>query len=275
MTASLVAGTTGEPLRSRRQRDRLTVIAHRGASADAPENTLAAVDLAADVGADVVEVDVRVSADGELVVMHDTSLRRTTDVMLRFPDRGPWNVADLTLAEIRSLDAGSWFDSRYAGDAVPTLREVLDTLRGRVGLLLDMKAPSLHAGVAADVVDVLECSGWLGASDPRLVVQSFDWDFLRTFGQLASRVPVGLLGGPPLRPALAEAATWAASMNRNHTRVTARFVDRVHAYGMLTWPYTVNDPHRMRELIDLGVDGIITNRPDVLLDVLVDLRPGV
>jgi glycerophosphoryl diester phosphodiesterase len=258
MTASLV------------HQDSIDVIAHRGASAHAPENTLAAVDLAADLQAHLVEVDVQLTKDGHPVVIHDTTLRRTTDVRSRFPGRGPCSVADLTLAEIRALDAGSWFDARYAGAQVPTLQEVLDTLRGRAGLLLEVKAPNLYPGIAEAVATVLDGEGWLraGPQAPRLVVQSFDWDFMRRFTQLAPGVCAGLLGGPPARHRFTEPPTWASQRNRNHRRVTGRFVDMVHRHGMVTWPYTVDDPNRMRALIDLGVDGIITNRPDVLLDVL-------
>jgi glycerophosphoryl diester phosphodiesterase len=232
MTASLV------------HQDSIDVIAHRGASAHAPENTLAAVDLAADLQAHLVEVDVQLTKDGHPVVIHDTTLRRTTDVRSRFPGRGPCSVADLTLAEIRALDAGSWFDARYAGAQVPTLQEVLDTLRGRAGLLLEVKAPNLYPGIAEAVATVLDGEGWLRAGC------------------------AGLLGGPPARHRFTEPPTWASQRNRNHRRVTGRFVDMVHRHGMVTWPYTVDDPNRMRALIDLGVDGIITNRPDVLLDVL-------
>ena len=270
MTSFLDARTPGAaPLPH--PRPRITVIAHRGASADAPENTLPAVDQAADV-ADFVEVDVQMTRDRQLVVIHDTTLRRTTDVRTRFPHRAPWSVGDFTLAELRTLDAGSWFDARYAGALVPTLQEVLDVLRGRAGLLLEAKAPALYPGMAEAVAGEIDRSD---ADATRVVVQSFDWDFMRRLNRLAPDVPTGLLGGRALRRRLAEPSTWAAQVNRNHLRVTAAFVELVHSYGMLTWPYTVDDPRRMRSLIELGVDGIITNRPRVLLDVLAPRTPGL
>jgi glycerophosphoryl diester phosphodiesterase len=249
---------------------RITVIAHRGASADAPENTLPAVDQAADV-ADFVEVDVRMTRDGQLVVMHDTTLRRTTDVRTRFPHRAPWSVGDFTLAELRTLDAGSWFDARYAGAAVPTLQEVLGLLRGRAGLLLEVKAPALYSGMAEAVAAELDRPH--SRATP-VVVQSFDWDFMRELHRLAPGVPGGLLGGRSLRRRLSGPSSWAAQVNRHHLRVTAAFVELVHSYGMVTWPYTVDDPRRMRSLIELGVDGIITNRPRALLEVLAARTPG-
>jgi glycerophosphoryl diester phosphodiesterase len=247
----------------------LTVIAHRGASAHAPESTLPAVDLAVRVGADFVEVDVQMTADGRLVAIHDTTLRRTTDARLRYPHRAPWHVRNFTLAEIRTLDAGSWYDTRYAGTRVPTLREVLDTLSGRAGLLVEIKSPELYPGIGAAVVDELAAAGWLrrGPDAERVVVQSFDWDLMRQVRRLAPSLTIGVLGGRPTNQRLAEASTWAQQVNPHRARVTAAFVDAVHRHGLVTWPFTVDRPQRMRTLADLGVDGIITNRPGLLIDV--------
>jgi glycerophosphoryl diester phosphodiesterase len=109
------------------------VVAHRGSSGAAPENTLAAVELALAHRADVVENDIQRTKDGELVVMHDLTLARTTDVEEVFPDRAPWNVADFTLAEIKQLDAGSWFSPEFAGERVPTLAEWVRAVGRRAG----------------------------------------------------------------------------------------------------------------------------------------------
>lgn len=277
MTSDLVAGPTGAfptPATHLPEPHAITVIAHRGASASAPENTLPAAILAAELHADMVEVDVQMTRDGELVIIHDTTLRRTTDVRLRFPRRAPWNVGDFSLAEIRTLDAGSWFDARYVGTAVPTLSELLRTLRGRAGLLLELKAPSRYPGMVTAVAAELDREGWLGSDSDgrRLVVQSYDWSVMRDVKRLAPQACVGLLGGPPLRRRLVEPSMWADQLNRNHRRVTGRFVQAVHRHGMVTWPYTVDDPERMRTLIGMGVDGIITNRPSELIDVLADRR---
>lgn len=274
VTATLFTGATGvladAPPTSSSPDDQVTVIAHRGASADAPENTLPAIDLGADVRADFVEIDVQMTSDGELVVIHDTTLARTTDVETQYPTRAPWNVGDFTLAEIRTLDAGLWFGEEFTGTKVPTLQEVLDTLRGRAGLLLEVKSPGLYPGIGEAIVAELDGEGWLKADarSGRLVVQSFDWEFMEAFNQLAPQVPAGLLGGPPPEAEIAELSTWADQINPNHRRITADFVETVHEYGMVTWPYTVDDPQRMRELVALDVDGIITNRPALLIDVL-------
>ncbi|WP_026820878.1 glycerophosphodiester phosphodiesterase [Arthrobacter castelli] len=254
--------------------DEPTVIAHRGASAQAPENTLPAVELG--TKADFVEVDVQMTKDGELVVIHDTTLDRTTDVESKYPDRAPYNVGDFTLAEIRTLDAGSWFSDEYAGTRIPTLEEVLDTLRGRAGLLLEVKSPALYPGIAEAIVAELDGEGWLRANprSGRLIVQSFNWDFMAQFNSLAPKVPAGLLGGPPSEAEMAELSTWADQINPNHNQVDAEFIDTVHEYGMVTWPYTVDDPARMGELAGIGVDGIITNHPAVLIEVLRE-GPGL
>ncbi|WP_307843319.1 glycerophosphodiester phosphodiesterase family protein [Arthrobacter sp. MSA 4-2] len=267
--ATLAAGITGAAAEPAKE-GRTTVIAHRGASADAPENTLPAVDLGAAVKADFVEIDVQRTLDGELVVIHDTTLGRTTDVETKFPGRAPYRVADFTYAEISTLDAGSWFGPGFAGTQVPTLQQVLDTLHGRAGLLLEVKSPELYPGIGADIAAELDSEGWLKADARagRLVVQSFNWDFMREFNALAPEVPAGLLGGPPAPAEYAELSTWADQINPSHTRVTSAFVDLVHQYGMETWPYTVDDPQRMRALTALGVDGIITNKPALLTDLL-------
>ncbi|GAA0517207.1 hydrolase [Saccharopolyspora subtropica] len=245
----------------------VATIAHRGASAYAPENTLAAVRWGVEMKADLVEVDVQQTKDGQLVVVHDTTLARTTDVAQKFPDRAPWRIADFTLVEIRTLDAGSWFDPRFAGEPVPTLAEVLDVLeRSRSGLLLEAKEPARYPGVAERIADELARWPWWVQPDPaerRLVVQSFDWAFIRHLHGLLPQVRVGVLGAPTLDQ-LAEVATYSNQVNPHFSATTAEYVAAVHRHGMRTNPYTVDDPATMRTLLDRGVDGIITNRPDVL-----------
>lgn len=233
-------------------------IAHRGASAVAPENTLAAVGLAIELGADAVEIDVQRSRDGALVALHDTTLTRTTNVRRIFPTRAPWRVADFTLDELRSLDAGSWKSSRYAGEPVPTLMEALQVIgESSASLLLELKEPGLYPGVVADLASTLGGA----AAVPDLVVQSFD---IAAMKELKTRLPqlqVGLLGTPQLvnLPAL---ASWADQVNPHHWSVTSAYVDAVHRCGMQCFVWTVDAPSAMRRAVRLGVDGVITNRPD-------------
>lgn len=247
-------------------------VAHRGSSGEAPENTLAAVELALDQRASFVEVDVQRSADGALVVMHDTTLARTTDVEEVFPGREPWNVGDFTLEEIRRLDAGSWFARKYAGEPVPVLREVVETIGTRAGLLLEVKAPELYPGIEADIdKELTSVPGYLPAAlaSDNLVVQSFDHGSMRAFHDRAPEVPIGLLFG--YRPSAAEldaASGWAEQINPSYRVTDQALVDAVHERGMTISVYTLNSGALMREYIDLGVDGIITNYPVVLRDIL-------
>ncbi|QYC43849.1 Glycerophosphoryl diester phosphodiesterase [Nonomuraea coxensis DSM 45129] len=242
-------------------------VAHRGASAYAPENTVAAFQLAARLGADLFELDVQETKDHELVLMHDTTLSRTTDVEDVYPGLSPWRVGDLTLAQIRRLDAGSWAGPRYAGEPVPTLGDALDAMAGTgMGLLLEVKAPELYPGIERRIADELRRHpAWQAPG--LLVVQSFDWRSMRTLHGHLPHVPIGLLGTPPAAE-LPRLATFADLVNPSYTTLTAAYVERVHALGMRTLAWTVDSPSAMRRMLDHGVDGIITNRPDVLRELL-------
>lgn len=252
---------------------RVQVIAHRGASAHAPENTLSAVSLAHDIGAPWVENDVQRTRDGRLVVIHDTTLVRTTDAEERYPDRAPWNVADFTLDEIEKLDAGGWFNPAYTGERVPTLEKYLDLLDSTgQRLLMEIKAPQLYPGIEQDVVAVLRSRGWLGPGRVRddLVVQSFSTGSLRTLHGLAPQVRTGFLGTPGTDE-LEEYGRFADHINPPHKSVTPEFVAAVHgtrgAHGkpLRLSAWTVDDWATVRKVAGAGVDGIITNRPDTVL----------
>ncbi|HET8959854.1 glycerophosphodiester phosphodiesterase family protein, partial [Nocardioides sp.] len=173
------------------------VVAHRGSSGAAPENTLAAVRLAIAQKADVVENDIQRTRDGELVIMHDTTLARTTDVEQVFPDRAPWAVGDFTLAEIRQLDAGAWFAPEFAGERVPTLAEWVNAVGQQAGMLLEPKAPELYPGIEADLDKELRSLPAFNRAlkADRVVVQGFNHAWLRAYKDRAPDVPVGLLYG--------------------------------------------------------------------------------
>ncbi|MFD7131489.1 glycerophosphodiester phosphodiesterase [Streptomyces sp. NPDC059894] len=252
------------------------VIAHRGASAAAPENTLAAVDAAAGMGVRWVENDVQRTKDGELVVVHDDSLRRTTDVEEVFPERAPWQVKDFTAAEIARLDAGSWFGSAYAGARVPTLTEFVRRVeRHRQSLLLEIKNPQLYPGIERDTLKVLGNEGWLDRRhlDGRLVVQSFSAGSLQAVHDLKPAVTTGLLGRPSVAD-LSDHARFADLINPSYTSLSQDYVSAVHAVtgphgkplGVFVW--TVDDASVARVVAGYGVDGIITNRPDVVQQAL-------
>ena len=246
-------------------------IAHRGASEEAPENTLAAIRRAVSDGADMVEVDVQRTRDGALVLLHDTTLVRTTDVRKVYPGRGPWRVADFTYDELRRLDAGSWKGNAFAGEPVATLADALEVISASdSGLLLEIKAPDLYPGVVSDVAATLrEQAGFVGqaAAAARLVVQSFGFPAMKELKRQAPEIPVGLLG-LPARQNLPALASWADQVNPSHLAVDRSYVDEVHRLGMQCLVWTVNHSYLMRRAVRAGVDGVITNRPAVLNGVL-------
>ncbi|MFC5835562.1 glycerophosphodiester phosphodiesterase [Nonomuraea insulae] len=247
--------------------DTITIVAHRGASAYAPENTIAAFELAASQGADMFELDVQETKDHQLVLMHDTTLARTTDAEQVFPTLSPWNVRDLTLSQIRKLDAGSWRSGEYKGEPVPTLDETLSAMSGsELGLLLEVKDPALYPGIESRIAGELRRhSSWLAPG--RVVVQSFDWGSMRRFDRVLPQVPIGLLGTPTTAE-LPGLAKFADQVNPPYTTLTAAYVQRAHSLGMNVFAWTVDDPDAMLRMLTYRVDGIITNKPDVLRDVL-------
>jgi glycerophosphoryl diester phosphodiesterase len=244
--------------------ERRLCVAHRGASGSAPENTLAAVRAAVAARADLVEVDVRRTADRALVVHHDASLARTTNAAEVYPDRAPWRVADFTLAEVARLDAGSRFSPRHAGEQVPTLEAVLDALHGTgVGLLLELKEPQEHPGVVAELASELRFHRSRQAprpEAPEVLVQSFDHQAMRLLRAHEPEVPVGLIG-KPRRAELSQLATWAAAVNPHHYSVDAGYVEAVRGAGMLCLVWTPNTPRAVLRALRLGVDGVITDHP--------------
>ncbi|MGX1129806.1 glycerophosphoryl diester phosphodiesterase [Streptomyces glaucescens] len=256
--------------------ERPAVIAHRGASANAPENTLAAVDKAAELGVEWVENDVQRTKDGELVVIHDDNLQRTTDAETVFPDRAPWKVKDFTAAEIARLDAGSWFDPAYAGARVPTLKEYLHRVESHhQKLLLEVKKPELYPGIEQDTLKVLANEGWLDQrhETDRLVVQSFSADSLRTVHELRPGVRTGFLGTAPVAM-LPRYGRFLDQINPPYTSLHTGYVLAVHAFTgahgqrLRVSAWTVDSPDIARTVASYGVDGIITNRPDVVMDAL-------
>ncbi|MBT2402281.1 MULTISPECIES: glycerophosphodiester phosphodiesterase family protein [unclassified Streptomyces] len=252
------------------------VYAHRGASAYAPENTLESIDLAMRLGFDWVENDVQRTKDGELVVIHDDTLSRTTDVEQVFPNRSPWRVKDFTAAEIARLDAGSWFDEEFTGARVPTLRQYLARVQmNRQRLLLEIKKPELYPGIEEQTLDVLDAAGWLDERHVarRLVVQSFSADSVRVVHSLRPDLVTAFLGTPTVAD-LPRYAAFTDRINPWHTTISADWVAAVHrtsgAHGKAmevdTW--IVDDPATARKVQDMGVDGIISNAPDVVREAV-------
>lgn len=223
--------------------------AHRGASAVAPENTMAAFRAAEEAGADGIELDVHLSADGVPVVLHDATLERTSN------GRGP--VGARSWAELSVLDAGLWFGSAFAGEGLPCLDEVLAWAGDRLALNLEIKESAAGAAVLA-----------LARRFPRarLLVSSFDHDLLMKLRGSAPQLLLGFLTQRgDWRPALAAAAAHLpACLHPRQERVTAELVRAGHAVGVRVYPWVVDDPQRLGVLRDMGVDGVFTNHPGLL-----------
>ncbi len=233
-------------------------IAHRGASALAPENTMAAFEKAIEMGADAIELDLHLSRDGELVVIHDDTLDRTTD------GRGP--VHERSLDEIRRLDAGGWFGQEFVGQRIPTLSEVLDRFAGKVPLALEIKAGStFFPGIEEKVVSVLRRHSAIEHS----AVASFDHYALRHVKEIEPTVrTAALLVGRPVSISAIAGPGKADAMALEASLVTRTEVEACRAAGLQLVVWVVNEPAQMRYFIDLGVDGIITDRPDLLRTAL-------
>lgn len=229
-----------------------------------------------EMGFDWVENDVQRTKDGELVVIHDDTLARTTDVEQVFPDRKPWRVKDFTAAEIARLDAGSWFGQEFAGARVPTLRTYMNRVqRNQQRLLLEIKKPELYPGIERQTLDVLGATGWLEENRVarRLVVQSFSAASVRTVHELRPDLITAFLGTPALAD-LPRYAEFTDRINPWHTTINGDWVAAVHgllgAHGKAlevdTW--IVDDAATARKVQDMGVDGIITDNPDVVREAV-------
>lgn len=242
-------------------------VAHRGNSRTAPENSFPAIRQAMANRADFHGVDVHRTRDGRLVVLHDRSLRRTTNVERVFPHRRPWRVRDFTWREIRRLDAGSWFHPSYTGERVPSLAQVLRRLnRSPSGLFLEVKNPADHPGIGTQIVETIRRNtDWLDrdGTDHRLVVQSFNGRFLERFNDAHPRIPVGELGRYDVSD-----LEWLDQVNVNHRDLSPAEVDRAHRAGVQVSTFVVDRRERMETMLDMGVDAISTNKPRLLNAVL-------
>lgn len=232
-------------------------IAHRGASAVAPPNTLAAFRRAADLGADGVELDVHLCADGVPVVIHDFTVDATTD--------GSGRVGDMPLAALRELDAGSRFDPAFAGERIPTLEEVFAEVGGRLLINVELKSMpgSDYPGLEAAVAALIRRHGLA----ERVLVSSFNPFALRRFRREMPAVPLGFLyeTAPLSRAARLVAALIRLQPQAVHPWwgvITPQTVRQAHARGRRVVAWTVDDPAAMARLVKWGVDAIITNYPD-------------
>lgn len=274
LTLSAAPAAHAAPVEAGESDPPLTV-AHRGASGYAPENTLAAVDKADALGFDWVENDVQRTKDGKLVVLHDTTLDRTTNVETLYPDRAPWRVSSFTAAEIGKLDAGSWFDKEFKGAKVPTLDQYLARLdQNNQRLLLELKAPELYPGIESQTLETLQGKGWLDTAhtNNKLMIQSFNAASVRSVHSQKPAVRTGFLGKPE-KSELKYYGGFSDYINPRYTQTTKDYVDAVHAVrgphgkNLKAYTWTVNDASTARTAAATGVDGIISNYPDVVRNV--------
>ncbi len=233
------------------------VVAHRGASGHAPENTLAAFRRAVELGAAFIETDLQISRDAHIVIIHDDRLDRTTT------GRGP--VREHTLAELRELDAGSWYDPRFAGERIPTLEEVLEFSRqSDVVFYLEIK-PGAPWGVEEAVVGALRSAG----ETTRAVVLSFDAATLATVRRLEPTLMTGYLYDRRQPDAVQRALELGArQLAPRGDLVTPELVAEARRSDLQVVTWTINRPEHMRALAAAGVDGIMTDYPDRLIAVL-------
>jgi glycerophosphoryl diester phosphodiesterase len=258
----------------------VAIIAHRGARSLAPENTLIAARRAHAVGADLWETDVAVTADDQLVLMHDDSMMRTTDVADRFPDRIPAPFSTYTLAEIRSLDAGSWFArddpfgqiadgavkpadlATYAGSKVPTLREAFElTLELDWFVNLELKAQPAPKDSFDLVSVVLDLAEEVGIGPDHLLFSSAQHAWLKTVKQHRPDFEVqAVLGLFPEDP-IDFSDPFFDTFNPRYTRLTIEQIEAGLAEGIKLNPYTVNDPETFARLVGIGITGFITDFP--------------
>ena len=229
------------------------VIAHRGASADAPENTIAAFELALEQGADGIELDVHLSADEHPVVIHDFTLERTTD--------GAGPVSEHTVRELKRLDAGGWRDRRFRGQRVQTLQEVLERFRDRARFWVELKGGSaLYPGIEDRVVSLLEIYDVVD----RALVQSFDREAIARIRATSPEIRVGaLVAQVPLDVALLRPGAASAICPGAHL-LTESVLAEIREADLECYVWTVNEPAQMDRLVGWGVSGIITDRPGVL-----------
>ena len=266
------------------------LVAHRGASAYAPEHTLESYRLALEQGADFVEQDLAVTKDGVLVCIHDLTLERTTNVEEVFPDRAVteggvrgWRVHDFTLAEIKRLDAGSWFDKKFAGARIPTFQEAVDLVKGKAGLYPELKDPAFYRtnGVNPEALlaAALKKNGLPDARTP-VIIQSFDEVTVRQLSKDLPAVPrvilVEVRDGIKLDTAeeIKAIASWATGLGPNKAIVEEipQLVKWAHAAGLTVTPWTFRSAstgkygsvrdEMSRFLYELDVDAVFTDNPD-------------
>lgn len=255
-------------------------IAHRGASGYAPEHTFPAYDLGVRMGADYIEQDLQVTADGTLVALHDETLDRTAEGQ---PENCSGPVRTKTLEQIKTCDVGSWFneeyprraDPDYVGLKIPTLEQVFREYRHRVNYYIETKSPELYPQMEEKLLALLDEYHLTRPAEERwqVLIQSFSETSLLQVQAKNPDLPlVQLIGGSAtsesIQARLDEIDDYAVGIGTAQSNVDAALVKAAHEHCLAVHPYTVNKPANMERLVDVGADGMFTNFPDRLNDVL-------
>ncbi len=222
------------------------VMAHRGASGSAPENTLAAFQMAIEAKADYAELDVQLSLDGEVVAIHDLTLDRTTNLA--------GEVRDYTLAELQTADAGSWYAPDFVGEQVPSLRQVMELVQGKMKLNIEVKKSQDLPATVTGVIDLIHEFNFQQA-----MITSFDAPAIELARRLDPNIVTGLIFDKK-HPKQQLAGEWQY-LCAKYTLVDKNFVQLAHAAGKKLLVWTVNTQEDILTLMKLGVDGIISNYP--------------
>ncbi|AND40246.1 glycerophosphodiester phosphodiesterase [Cytobacillus pseudoceanisediminis] len=244
-------------------------VSHRGASAYAPEHTIASYDMGEKLHGDYIEIDLQMTKDGHLIAMHDVTLDRTTN--------GTGSVKDYTLNEIKQLDAGSWFNEKYPyaskaeyeGLKVPTLEEVFKKFGKNNSYYIETKSPDVYPGMEKELLRLVDK---YKINKEKLLVQSFSSQSLKVMNELDPSIKLVQLISYKANAEITEAEIkeikqYAMGIGPNHTYLNEEYVQKVVNSGLELHPYTVNDKERMKQLINWGVTGMFTNHPDLLHDV--------
>lgn len=246
---------------------RPTIFAHRGASVYAPENTLAAFQMAVQQGADAVELDAKLTADGHVVVIHDQTVERTTGSKGR--------VGELTLDELRRLDAGSFFDIAFEGEPIPTLEEVFEAIGRQIYINIEL---TNYASVTDSLPEKVAALVHKHRMEKRVLFSSFNPLALWRIRRQIPQAPTGLLTMPGRSGALGRSPLGYllryAALHPEYQDVNPALVERTHRRGCRLHTYTVNLPEDLQRLFSLGVDGVFTDDPILARQVLlkVDIR---
>jgi glycerophosphoryl diester phosphodiesterase len=244
-------------------------VSHRGASGHAPEHTFVSYELGEKMHGDYIEVDLQMTKDGHLIAMHDVTVDRTTN--------GTGLVKEMTLAEIRELDAGSWFNEQYpqyakpeyTGLEIPTLEEVFQKFGKNRSYYIETKSPEVYPGMEKELLRLVN---QYNINKDKLLVQSFSAASLKTMHELDSSVKLVQLLSYRSNAMISdeeieEVKTYATALGPNHAYLNQEYVQKVTANGLELHPYTVNDKVRMQQLIEWGVTGMFTNFPNLLHEV--------